>query len=202
MKTRMIATIFLLALSTSSFSHEHFKLWKAYSGKITSNQQAGRELRRNTRKGIVVSDISTIQCKRKTRFGIGYHVIFESASPANFELTWHYPHLQEEKGKSSHTRKQTVRRPDVSDNAVEWALWTLDKDELRDGDIVLVLRRGDEVYLHHVFQIRGCDKPEEPELKDEAAAKLSSYQTRSLEVTCSGHTCGRRTLGPQTLLLA
>ena len=91
-----------------------------------------------------------------------YYVIFDEAMTANYELTWHFPHLEKEKGKTNRSTKITARMPVRPKKRwqVYHAFWNLRKDELKEGDFTLTLHRGEDVLVRHVFQIRGCESSE------------------------------------------
>ena len=155
---------------------EEFWLWKVYAGEIYYSSATyqddysepatrlpapiRREIERNRKENAVVSDLSVINCGSNRNFGIVYYVIFDKARIANFDLTWYFPHLEKEKGKASRSQKITAR---LSDKKRRWqlykAFWDLEKDELKDGDFALILHHDDKVFVHHVFQIRGCESP-------------------------------------------
>lgn len=168
----MLAPIFLLPNAAAG---EEFLLWKAYAGEtvtsdVTHEEEYSKpvvrlpipilqEVKRNKQENVVIPDVSVIKCESNKNFGIVYYVIFDEARTANFDLTWHFPHLEKEKGKTSRSTKMTARmaaRPKRRWQLYE-AFWGLRKDELKDGDFTLVLHRGDDVFLHHVFQVRGCE---------------------------------------------
>ena len=150
----------LFALSSPAFADDDFFLWKVFAGEYTSYGAAWREVTVNTEDGVIVSDFSDIPCNRHVIFGIGYNVIFESFSPARFDLIWHFPHLADEKGKTSHSHKISLQKFQKKRFRTSFAIWELDKDELKDGDFTLILYRGKKVFLQHVFRIRGCNSGE------------------------------------------
>ena len=174
---RVLTLLVLMFLSAQAAADEQFRLWKAYAGEFSHTRASfqdrasepvthlplpiRREIERNRRNNAVVPDVSVINCDRNTYFGIAYYVFFVGGSPANYDLTWYFPHLEKEKGKASLSGKITARmyNQKVRGQLYE-ALWDLEKEELKDGDFVLILHRGDKVLLRHVFQIRGCESPE------------------------------------------
>jgi hypothetical protein len=168
----LFTALLLMVLSTPALADDHFFLWKVYAGKFRTSVRQGsypfgsgpeiREFERNTRDGIVVADNSEIECSKRVIFGVIYHVMFERMGPANFEVTLHYPHLSEEKdGETSHMHRNTVVKPPRMRYATEWHSWTLDKDEMKDGDFVLILHRDETVFMRHIFKLRGCDSSED-----------------------------------------
>lgn len=131
----------LFALSSPAFADEDFFLWKVFAGEYTSYGAAWREVTVNTEDGVVVSDFSDIRCDRHVNFGIGFNVIFENFSPARFDMLWLHPHFVNKKGETSHSHKISLQRFPRKRFRTSFAIWDLDKDELEDGDVTLILHR-------------------------------------------------------------
>ncbi len=168
----LLALVFVVPHTSAG---EEFLLWKAYAGEISTKRETLeenysvptltlptailREVEHNRRENIVIPDVSVIECESNKNFGIVYYVIFDEARAANYSLTWHFPHLEKEKGKTSRSTKITARM--AARPKRRWqlyrAFWDLREDELKDGDFTLILHRDDDVFVHHVFQIRGCE---------------------------------------------
>ena len=156
-----LSAILLVIFFTPASADDTFVLWKVYAGKFNSKDTEyvqWDEAKKNALAGAVISDVSEIECGRRARFGIIYVVFFEKPSPANFEATMHYPHLAKEKdGDTSHMRRKTIRRPPGKKFTLDTYIWSLDKDEMKDGDFELILHRDETVFIRHVFKVRGCN---------------------------------------------
>lgn len=178
-RCRIPVLLVLIFVLQHAAAGEEFLLWKAYAGTISYSSKTYeddyskpasnlpntilREIERNRQENVVIPDLSVIKCQSNRNFGIVYYVIFDEARTASFELTWYFPHLEKEKGNTSRSTKITARMAGVNPNR-RWllykAFWDLEKEDLKDGDFALILHRDDDVLVHHVFQIRGCESSE------------------------------------------
>ncbi len=162
----------LFLFSQGLADDSELRLFKTYAGETSFDliqletkrldQSAGavrirREAQKNYDDKLTIPDRSSIPCEKGIQFGVVYLVGPRHLNYVSFDGTWSFPHLKETKPAGTANRNVVLRKDPSESFRQQVFLWKLANDELVDGEIKLMLRKGQRVLLEHTFEIRGCN---------------------------------------------
>jgi len=157
MRKLLLLAIFLIsAYFPPASANSHFQLLKVYAGSFSQDIKLRRLARKNVRNGVIVPDFTIIECTKRVWFGVAFYISPHQANTVSFQRTWYYPHYRDSTGANHHTHSTIYRKTVMQTHGLKKLGWHLDRDEMVDGDITLLLHNDNYVFLRHVFRIRGC----------------------------------------------
>lgn len=106
----LVFVLLLTMFSLPAPADSHFQLWKVWAGAQVSRRAMQQSARSSVRKGIVVADISEIECKKKFKIDIAFYVIPQQIRYVSYDYTWSHPGNFHEDGGTDHTYSKVIRR--------------------------------------------------------------------------------------------
>ena len=128
---------------------------KVFAGKsANSYREFKRAVRKNLKAKKAIEDVTTIACDIGKYYGLGVIVTAPGKQFLNFESTATWRDLDDyEKPRRFH-REYSLRKPDFGTQRFFYEV----RADSVDHDMIFVIHIGQQVYLRHKFEIRGCDQ--------------------------------------------